>query len=436
MASQDARLSKFEADFKLQQSEMTHKIDTVLKAITDRITGTLPSHTVKNPKLSTSPVLSAHSYPSEEPLCSTHIHGLINTITIHPKQQINSRDSMAKEEKKEREDDSKDTNTIAYIEERREMPLLERKHKCCCEDEYDRGCRKPSDLEDEFYRDTIELGPEYATVMDDEREVTDDALRNWEAQIDHLRRQEHEVSECKMVHTRKNDAHQKETSQIERISSLPEKPNLGSLSIPCSVDIFNINAIADLGASVNIMSKSMLKELSLAYPKKANIMVEMADKTREVSLGIKEDMKDLEKCEETKARAIIGEMINKLPEERFLRVSIDMDDLEGIIDYLEPTLYDGFIDYNDEAYKQKRNKLLGMPYIEPPPIIKEEAEITKYNLGAGKVFMKTKVLNIKGFPRTAPNMADTRAEIINDKNGSSEDLSNTKRKHWCKPIYQ
>ncbi|GKB44597.1 hypothetical protein Tco_0889539 [Tanacetum coccineum] len=45
----DARLSKFEADFKQQQSEMTNKIDTVLKAITDRIAGTLPSDTVKNP---------------------------------------------------------------------------------------------------------------------------------------------------------------------------------------------------------------------------------------------------------------------------------------------------------------------------------------------------------------------------------------------------
>ncbi|GJW85692.1 hypothetical protein Tco_0158837 [Tanacetum coccineum] len=35
MASQDARLSKFEADFKQQQSEMTNKIDTFLKAIND-----------------------------------------------------------------------------------------------------------------------------------------------------------------------------------------------------------------------------------------------------------------------------------------------------------------------------------------------------------------------------------------------------------------
>ncbi|GJY37397.1 hypothetical protein Tco_0422775 [Tanacetum coccineum] len=59
---QVARLSKFEADFKQQQSELTNKIDTVLKAITDRITGALPSDTVKNPKQNvdpTSPVLSA-----------------------------------------------------------------------------------------------------------------------------------------------------------------------------------------------------------------------------------------------------------------------------------------------------------------------------------------------------------------------------------------
>ncbi|GJS57325.1 hypothetical protein Tco_0652109, partial [Tanacetum coccineum] len=45
MASQDARLSKFEADFKQQQSKMTNKIDTVLKAITDQRAGALPSDT-------------------------------------------------------------------------------------------------------------------------------------------------------------------------------------------------------------------------------------------------------------------------------------------------------------------------------------------------------------------------------------------------------
>ncbi|GJV86462.1 MAK10-like protein [Tanacetum coccineum] len=56
MASQDARLSKFEANFKQQQSEMTNKINTVLKAITSQIAGMLPNDTVKNPKLGTHPV--------------------------------------------------------------------------------------------------------------------------------------------------------------------------------------------------------------------------------------------------------------------------------------------------------------------------------------------------------------------------------------------
>ncbi|GJV04401.1 zinc finger, CCHC-type containing protein [Tanacetum coccineum] len=75
MASQDARLSKFEADFKQQQSEMTNKIDIVLKAITYRMAGALPSDTVKNPKQnvhSTSLILSARSYPTIDPQCLSH----------------------------------------------------------------------------------------------------------------------------------------------------------------------------------------------------------------------------------------------------------------------------------------------------------------------------------------------------------------------------
>ncbi|GKF35240.1 hypothetical protein Tco_0108440 [Tanacetum coccineum] len=102
----DARLSKFEADFKQQQSEMTNKIDTVLKAITNRIAGTLPSDTVKNPKLRTYPALSARSYPTEDPQCSTQTHGSINAITIHTEQQSTSYNNGEKENKKE-EDNSK-----------------------------------------------------------------------------------------------------------------------------------------------------------------------------------------------------------------------------------------------------------------------------------------------------------------------------------------
>ncbi|GJW88711.1 MAK10-like protein [Tanacetum coccineum] len=92
----DASQSKFEADFKRQQGEITNKIDIVLKAITNRIADTIPSDTVKNPKLGTHLVLSARSYPTEDPQSSTHIHSSINAITIHPKQpeesQVNEPD--------------------------------------------------------------------------------------------------------------------------------------------------------------------------------------------------------------------------------------------------------------------------------------------------------------------------------------------------------
>ncbi|GKE29316.1 hypothetical protein Tco_1444700, partial [Tanacetum coccineum] len=93
MASQDARLSKFEADFKQQQSKMTNKIDTVLKAITDQIAGALPSDTVKNPKLSTTLVMSARSYPTIDPKCSSHPSNSINAIKAHFKEATISQTS-------------------------------------------------------------------------------------------------------------------------------------------------------------------------------------------------------------------------------------------------------------------------------------------------------------------------------------------------------
>ncbi|GJX66488.1 MAK10-like protein [Tanacetum coccineum] len=73
---------------------MTNKIDTVLKAITDRIAGALPSDTVKNPKLSTSPVLSARSYPTIDPQCLSHPSTSINAIKTYSKEANISQTSL------------------------------------------------------------------------------------------------------------------------------------------------------------------------------------------------------------------------------------------------------------------------------------------------------------------------------------------------------
>ncbi|GKA94739.1 MAK10-like protein [Tanacetum coccineum] len=94
MASQATRLSKFEADFKQQQQgEMTNKIDTVLKAINDQMTGALPSDIVKNPKPNvnpTSPVSSSRCYATKDPQCSSHPLNSINVIKTCSKETNHS----------------------------------------------------------------------------------------------------------------------------------------------------------------------------------------------------------------------------------------------------------------------------------------------------------------------------------------------------------
>ncbi|GJS64956.1 hypothetical protein Tco_0679520 [Tanacetum coccineum] len=81
---------------------------------TDEAGGALPIDTVKNPKLNVNPttsVLSIRSYPTEDPRCSTHIHGSINAITIHPKQQSDSRDDEPEENMEEEKSNREDINT-------------------------------------------------------------------------------------------------------------------------------------------------------------------------------------------------------------------------------------------------------------------------------------------------------------------------------------
>ncbi|GKC69660.1 hypothetical protein Tco_1115543 [Tanacetum coccineum] len=110
----DARLSNFEADFKQQQSDMTNKIDTVLKAITNQITGALPSNTVKNPELNVNPtysVLSARYYPTDDPQCSTQIHSSINSISICPKRPGKSQTGKPEEEDQDEKDNPENINT-------------------------------------------------------------------------------------------------------------------------------------------------------------------------------------------------------------------------------------------------------------------------------------------------------------------------------------
>ncbi|GJX14681.1 hypothetical protein Tco_0206439 [Tanacetum coccineum] len=86
-------------------------------------------------------------------------------------------------------------------------------------------------------------------------------------------------------------------------------------------------------------------------------------------------------CGEDKANAIMGVIYDKLNDDWFDNISEDEDDLEGILDYLEPRSYDGFIDLDDEAYNKRR---------------------------------KVKVLGVDEIPRTRDNIATIRARLMEE----------------------
>ncbi|GJS95844.1 zinc knuckle CX2CX4HX4C containing protein [Tanacetum coccineum] len=103
-----------------------------------------------------------------------------------------------------------------------------------------------------------------------------------------------------------------------------------------------------------------------------------------------------------------------LHEEWFKGTSEDEDNNEEIIDYLEQTSYDGFVDLDEEEFNKRRCRLLGMPYIEPLPIIIKQVKITRYSLGPGEVYTKVKVSNMEELPRTRNNIAAIRSNIMDE----------------------
>ncbi|GJR88780.1 hypothetical protein Tco_0212791 [Tanacetum coccineum] len=89
------------------------------------------------------------------------------------------------------------------------------------------------------------------------------------------------------------------------------------------------------------------------------------------------DFEDPDGCGKSKENEILGTIINTLHDEWFKGMDVDDDNLEGYIHYLEPTLYDGFIDSDDEEYKERKCRLLGMPCVKPPPILIEKSKVNE-----------------------------------------------------------
>ena len=95
MASQEARIARFESEFNQQQTEMTNKIDNLLKALNNQVL--LPPH--KDARTTNS------GTQVRDPSSSKHAH-FINVVTIKPIDRSED-SSEPKDEVKEVEVDKK-----------------------------------------------------------------------------------------------------------------------------------------------------------------------------------------------------------------------------------------------------------------------------------------------------------------------------------------
>ncbi|KAK5833402.1 hypothetical protein PVK06_017227 [Gossypium arboreum] len=75
-------------------------------------------------------------------------------------------------------------------------------------------------------------------------------------------------------------------------NKLPNKlKDLGSFTIPCLIGSLDVNnALADLGASINVMPYKMFKQLGLGKPKQPRMSIQLVDKTIRFLRGTIEDV--------------------------------------------------------------------------------------------------------------------------------------------------
>ncbi|GKC87478.1 hypothetical protein Tco_1148127 [Tanacetum coccineum] len=197
-----------------------------------------------------------------------------------------------------------------------------------------------------------------------------------------------------------------------------EECNRGSLrnnEIQCYWESENDNDRINIeweGLSLNDWLKVKYGEVDETMKKK--ILTKHWRKRFGIDYDDNDDFYDPNQCRGSKNDEIRERIIQNLHEEWFNGTSKDEEDIEGIIDYLKPTLYDGFVDLYEEEFNKRRCRLLGMSYIEPLPIIIQQVKITRYSLGPGEVYTKVKISYIEELPRTRNNIATIRSNIMDE----------------------
>nr|GEV61193.1 hypothetical protein [Tanacetum cinerariifolium] len=115
-----------------------------------------------------------------------------------------------------------------------------------------------------------------------------------------------------------------------------------------------------------------------------------------------------------KIELILDDVLDKLDDDWFHGIIHDEDDLDGIVNYMELKSHDDFVDINDEAYKERMFKLLGITYKNPSSILIKKVEVTRYMIGLRKSYTRVRILGIEEMPGTSANIVAVRVELMKE----------------------
>ncbi|GKB56129.1 reverse transcriptase domain-containing protein [Tanacetum coccineum] len=101
---------------------------------------------------------------------------------------------------------------------------------------------------------------------------------------------DHETSGPNKLHGVSFISPESNTLKVLQHQLPPKELNPRSFTLPCTIGKFNFYTMADLGASINVMPRSIFEHLHLTNLKKRNMLCEMADMSKKAPLGIVENV--------------------------------------------------------------------------------------------------------------------------------------------------
>ncbi|GJY31807.1 hypothetical protein Tco_0415302 [Tanacetum coccineum] len=93
-------------------------------------------------------------------------------------------------------------------------------------------------------------------------------------------------------------------------------------------------------------------------------------------------------------------------------IMVDDDDIGGLDDYLIPKDEPYHVDEEGEGFKERKSKLLGIPYKKPPTFKSEKFEVIKYSFGPAEEYVAIKEYEYDIWVKTEENVSHVYQEIF------------------------